>query len=45
MGEIVELILEGVLCQVCGELINMRPIGYPVTCSICSGEEIDPEYE
>jgi hypothetical protein len=35
MGEIAEMILEGILCQVCGEYIDDEPCGYPRTCEEC----------
>lgn len=37
MGDNSELILDGVLCEVCGSLIGDIPeaVGYPRTCSSC----------
>jgi|GEM_PF-1785760 len=35
MGDIAEMILEGVLCQVCGELIDGEEPGYPRDCESC----------
>lgn len=34
MGEIAEMMLDGTLCQQCGQFIG-RPCGYPVTCDDC----------
>lgn len=44
MGEITEMILEGILCQECGGLMDDvtedSPVpGYPRTCDDCKGEE------
>ncbi len=43
MGEVVEMILEGIVCQVCGEtmpyiLDGEDPCGFPVTCCNCREE-------
>lgn len=40
MGEIAEMILEGVFCQVCGEFIG-EPVGYPRNCEFCEEEDED----
>jgi hypothetical protein len=38
MGDITEMILEGVLCEQCGVLIDGNISGYPRTCGDCSEE-------
>ena len=48
MGQVSEMILDGVLCQVCGELFDdlkpasgnvlLPPPGYPRTCEDCKKE-------
>lgn len=35
MGEIADLVIEGVLCQVCGSFIDEEFGGHPRTCSDC----------
>lgn len=35
MGEIVELVLEGVLCQLCGSLVDGEVATHPRTCKDC----------
>jgi DNA-directed RNA polymerase subunit N (RpoN/RPB10) len=35
MGEIAELVLEGVLCHVCGSFIDEAYKGYPRACNEC----------
>ena len=37
MGEIADMMLDGTLCQVCGEYMG-ESAGYPVTCPACSGD-------
>ena len=37
MSEYTEMVLDGTLCQVCGQLVNEKPVGYPVTCEDCGG--------
>ena len=41
MGEIAEMMLDGTMCQVCGEFMG-DSAGYPVTCAGCQpdGDEI-----
>lgn len=39
MGEAAEMILEGLLCQICGELVDGEESGYPRTCEGCGGED------
>ncbi len=38
MGDIADMMLEGVLCQICGEYLGDGD-GYPVTCSGCQKTE------
>ena len=38
MGEIAEMIIDGTLCQQCGEFIG-EPVGYPRTCTGCSNDK------
>jgi hypothetical protein len=39
MGEIVEMILEGILCELCGGYIDDNYGGYPRKCSDCLKDE------
>lgn len=39
MGDIAEAILDGLFCQVCGEVIDEESPGYPRTCEGCQGDE------
>lgn len=41
MGEISEMMLDGTLCEGCGEFLNEDPPGYPCYCAGCGGEEED----
>lgn len=42
MGDIADAMLDGTMCQVCGEyLFNDDPPGYPVTCAGCGGDVMD----
>jgi predicted Zn-ribbon and HTH transcriptional regulator len=43
MGEIAEMILEGVICQYCGSLIDGEETGYPRTCDDCKERRIQDE--
>ena len=38
MGDVAEMILEGILCEGCGVFISEKGIGHPVTCKSCSEE-------
>jgi hypothetical protein len=38
MGEIAEMVLEGVLCEQCGCLIDGLESGYPRKCEDCEAE-------
>lgn len=41
MGDIAEAMLNGILCQVCGEWTGRtKPLGYPVTCGGCTDDQI-----
>lgn len=48
MGEYAEMVLEGLVCQYCGEYMGDDP-GYPQTCNDCQHEltvaEVEQEYE
>jgi hypothetical protein len=46
MGDAADLMLEGIVCQMCGEYMDNSddPPGYPVTCDGCEEEE-DAEEE
>lgn len=35
MGEVSEMMLEGILCCDCGTFISEEACGYPVKCSDC----------
>lgn len=35
MGEIADMVLEGILCQLCGELMSDDAPGHPRTCDGC----------
>jgi hypothetical protein len=48
MGEIAEMILDGTLCQECGQIMDdmitegdetIEPPGYPRTCDECKGDK------
>ena len=43
MGEIAELVLEGILCSQCGSFIDEIEVGYPRLCEDCDDEEDDFE--
>jgi hypothetical protein len=38
MGEIAEAMLDGTMCQCCGEYLG-TDAGYPITCAGCKAEE------
>ncbi|HEX3156727.1 MAG TPA: hypothetical protein VHV32_19010 [Candidatus Angelobacter sp.] len=38
MGEVAEMMLDGTLCQVCGELLG-DACGFPRTCKACKWED------
>lgn len=35
MGDIAEMILEGVLCDMCGALVDEEASGFPRSCEDC----------
>lgn len=35
MGDVADMIIDGTLCQHCGQFIG-EPLGYPKSCSGCS---------
>lgn len=39
MGEIAEAILEGAMCQTCGEFFEDGEVGFPRTCAACRQED------
>lgn len=39
MGDIVEMILDGILCEVCGVVIDGECVEYPRICDSCKDEE------
>ena len=39
MGEITDMILEGILCEQCGVLIDGTATDYPRTCEDCEEHE------
>jgi hypothetical protein len=40
MGEITEMVLEGILCDQCGVLVDGEVSGYPRRCEDCGGKKI-----
>jgi hypothetical protein len=40
MGEIADMMLDGTICEQCGEFIG-EPVGYPRLCSSCAEEDDD----
>ncbi len=44
MGEIAEMMLDGTMCQVCGEFMDGEPAGYPMTCGGCESDDDEPEF-
>lgn len=41
MGEIADMMIDGTMCQVCGEFLG-DPQGYPITCDGCKSRGDDP---
>lgn len=39
MGEIADMIIDGILCEQCGQYIDEECGGYPRTCEDCKAEE------
>lgn len=45
MGDIADMMLDGTLCQVCGEYIGQEDFDFPQSCSSCEeNEEIDHDF-
>lgn len=45
MGEIAEMMINGEMCQECGQFLAEEH-GYPISCVECDGEaELDPAYD
>ena len=44
MGDAAEMVLEGILCEECGEYIG-DAVGYPRKCDSCGGEDEGPSDE
>jgi len=40
MGDIADMMIEGILCECCGEYIG-NSVGYPRKCSYCMGESYE----
>lgn len=40
MGDIADMMIDGELCQLCGQLIEGEPPGYPRTCEDCHEEDL-----
>lgn len=36
MGDIAEMIINGILCEQCGVFIDFEEIGYPRLCNSCN---------
>ncbi|EHM3180456.1 hypothetical protein VY617_002021 [Enterococcus faecalis] len=45
MGEIAEMMLEGVLCAGCGVFLDVYGNGYPEYCEDCQEQIIEEESE
>ena len=41
MGDVADLIIEGLLCQYCGALIDGEAPGFPRACEGCDDEDED----
>lgn len=39
MGEIAEMMLDGTLCEGCGEYLGGESLGFPMRCGGCGGDE------
>jgi hypothetical protein len=42
MGEVTELMLDGILCDQCGGFVSEIGVGYPRTCSACQKHPLAP---
>lgn len=45
MGDVADMILEGILCESCGVYIDSEGIGHPRQCNECQSEDWDQEKE
>jgi len=45
MSKYTDMIVDGVLCQFCGELISEEGLGYPGACAGCGEEETTQEWD
>ena len=43
MGEIAEMMLDGTMCEQCGQFISDEPVGYPMVCDECETENEDDD--
>lgn len=43
MGEIAELVLDGILCSQCGSFVDENVVGHPRLCEDCWDNEDDFE--
>lgn len=43
MGEIAEMMLEGILCESCGVFLGGDAAGYPRYCADCAAHSVDEE--
>lgn len=43
MGEIAEMIVDGEICQICGEVFDDEPPGHPRSCEECAEDEATEE--
>lgn len=44
MGEIAEMILEGILCEQCGMFIDGEEVGFPRLCDFCRSDEFEQAF-
>lgn len=38
MSEMVEMMLDGFVCEQCGQVIDFESVGYPRKCEFCEDE-------
>lgn len=43
MGDIAEMMLDGLLCEICGDIIDFDESWFPRTCNKCL--RVESEYE
>lgn len=43
MGEVADLVIDGILCQLCGTLVDGSATGYPRSCEDCEEPEEEDE--